>query len=248
MKAKGIFFDLFGTLFICRDSNKAWENWVDVIFRNINSCRIAMDLENLKVLLDEFFSAEVPSEKDNLTGFTRYERRISNFFSKHSLDIPADVIRKTADETCARWSEEFIFDSDVIPVLKHFKKTKITALVSNYDHPRFVRQLFARNDLDRWFDLITISGEIDLHKPDPRIFHYTLEKLGLSPKEVVHIGDTSDDTEGAIAAGITPVLIDRNYAASGHQADYSKNSDGSKVHIDAEIRITKLSELIGIIE
>ncbi len=204
--------------------------------------------KTLRNCLTDFFPPGSPPVKDNPEAFTQYEKRLSHFFDKHGMEISADAIRKTARDTCSDWSSEFVFDSDAIPVLEHFSKTKKTALVSNFDHPPFVKKLLGRHKIDRFFDCITISGKIDLHKPDPRIFHYTMEKLNLSPNEVVHIGDTSDETEGAAAAGIIPILIDRNYAENGLNVDYSNNNEDNKVHFDADIKIKKLSELIGMIE
>lgn len=248
MKAKGIFFDLLGTLLISQDSKTARHKWYNAIYLNIKSCGIDIDRKQLEEMLDGFLEPRVPIKTGSPSGITRYEKRLVNLFAEHKMDVPLDIISKIADDSCKAWSSEFIFDNDVIPVLKHFSKTKKTALVSNFDHPRFVTDLFASHDMNRFFDCITISGEIDLHKPDPQIFYHTMEKLNLNPEEVVHVGDTSDDTDGAAAAGITPILIDRNYAESGLQVDYSKNTENNKIHFDAEIKIKKLSELIEMIE
>ena len=56
-----------------------------------------------------------------------------------------------------------------------------------------------------------ISGEtVRAYKPHKEVFSYALKQSGLSPKEVVHIGDSViSDVTGASAAGITPILIDR---------------------------------------
>lgn len=56
-----------------------------------------------------------------------------------------------------------------------------------------------------------ISGEmVRAYKPHREIFDYALQKSGCGPEEVLHIGDSViSDVKGAAAAGITPVLIDR---------------------------------------
>lgn len=49
---------------------------------------------------------------------------------------------------------------------------------------------------------IIISEEIDLHKPDGRIFHYAAEKIGVPPKECILIGDNFEvDALGSVTAG-----------------------------------------------
>jgi putative hydrolase of the HAD superfamily len=51
-------------------------------------------------------------------------------------------------------------------------------------------------------------------KPDPRIFEILLERAGLAAHEVAHVGDDAEaDVEGARAAGVLPVWLNREAAA-----------------------------------
>ena len=56
-----------------------------------------------------------------------------------------------------------------------------------------------------------ISGEdVRAYKPRVEIFNKALEMAGCQPEEVIHVGDDLEgDIQGALNAGITPVLIDR---------------------------------------
>jgi len=64
--------------------------------------------------------------------------------------------------------------------------------------------------INNWFDEIIVSGEHDLAKPDPRIFHITLEKLGSDPEESVYVGNSLEyDVLGANNAGV-PVIWKKN--------------------------------------
>jgi putative hydrolase of the HAD superfamily len=57
---------------------------------------------------------------------------------------------------------------------------------------------------------VAISGTLGVAKPDPRIFKAALDEAGADPAATVHVGDQPvNDVAGALAAGITPVLIDR---------------------------------------
>ena len=48
------------------------------------------------------------------------------------------------------------------------------------------------------------------YKPHKEVFAYALKISGHAASEVIHIGDSVvSDVNGAFAAGITPVLIDR---------------------------------------
>ncbi|HEY6418959.1 MAG TPA: HAD family hydrolase [Candidatus Binataceae bacterium] len=65
--------------------------------------------------------------------------------------------------------------------------------------------------LARFFDTIIDSHVVGVAKPDPRIFHIALERLGVGPDEVRFAGDIfSIDILGARAAGIEAALIDQH--------------------------------------
>lgn len=65
-------------------------------------------------------------------------------------------------------------------------------------------------DLVGNFDFIAASARIGFEKPHRRIFEWALEQAGVSPDEVIHVGDHIDaDVEGARGVGIGAVLIDR---------------------------------------
>lgn len=68
--------------------------------------------------------------------------------------------------------------------------------------------------LDAAFDPVVISGECDaVAKPDPRIFEIALERIGVAPAEAAHVGDSVGvDVEGALAAGLNAVWINRTGA------------------------------------
>jgi putative hydrolase of the HAD superfamily len=55
------------------------------------------------------------------------------------------------------------------------------------------------------------SAEAGSRKPDPAIFARALEIGGCGPAEALHVGDTAEeDCDGARAAGIRALLIDRD--------------------------------------
>jgi putative hydrolase of the HAD superfamily len=72
-------------------------------------------------------------------------------------------------------------------------------------------------DLVRHFDFVVASSRVGYEKPHLEIFRNALEQAGVSASEAIHVGDHVDaDVQGARAAGISPVLIDRvgRYPAS----------------------------------
>ena len=56
------------------------------------------------------------------------------------------------------------------------------------------------------FDVVVISGEVGLRKPDPDIFTLTTEKLGLDADRCVFVDDHPGHLKAALDAGMTTVL------------------------------------------
>ena len=62
-----------------------------------------------------------------------------------------------------------------------------------------------------YFQAIVMSGRAGYAKPDPRIFATALGQLGVTAGDTVHVGDSeAEDAQGARAAGIRAVLIQRD--------------------------------------
>jgi HAD superfamily hydrolase (TIGR01509 family) len=58
------------------------------------------------------------------------------------------------------------------------------------------------------FDVVADSGALGMEKPDRAIFDWTAERLGVEPRDVVHVGDSwAADFVGARAAGMRAVLF-----------------------------------------
>ncbi len=79
-----------------------------------------------------------------------------------------------------------------------------TAIISNaMDEMRHV--LTETYSIADRFDLVVISAEEKVMKPDPAIFERTLARLGRQPQEAVFIDDFLHNVEGARGVGMTAV-------------------------------------------
>ena len=75
------------------------------------------------------------------------------------------------------------------------------AIVSNFDGR--LRVILEQLTISRFFARVFVSSEIGADKPDPEIYRRALAISGLSPKEVLHVGDDPErDWAGARAAGL----------------------------------------------
>jgi epoxide hydrolase-like predicted phosphatase len=75
------------------------------------------------------------------------------------------------------------------------------ALLSNSWGNTYPREL-----IDALFDLVVISGEVGMRKPNPDIFTHTLDLLDARPDRVVFIDDAEPNTDGAARLGMHTVL------------------------------------------
>lgn len=58
-------------------------------------------------------------------------------------------------------------------------------------------------------DVLVVSGELGIEKPDPRIFEHAARELGVAIDALVHVGDDADDdVAGARAAGARAMHVD----------------------------------------
>jgi putative hydrolase of the HAD superfamily len=99
---------------------------------------------------------------------------------------------------------------DVVPALAALRALGCSlGIVSNFDS-RALR-ILAGLGLARWFQSVTLSSQVGAGKPDRTIFARALARHGAVPARAFHVGDSPvEDCEGARAAGLHPVLIDRS--------------------------------------
>ncbi len=70
------------------------------------------------------------------------------------------------------------------------------------------------------FEFVIDSGEVGVEKPDPRIFHIALERLGVPAADALYVGDLYEvDAVGARGAGLGAVLLDPDGAHAGRDIE-----------------------------
>lgn len=91
------------------------------------------------------------------------------------------------------------------------------AVLSNW--PPSLRNFLDHHDLTRYFDEIVVSAEEGVLKPDPQLFQVALDRLGLTPGEVLLIGDDPiNDVEPARAMGMPVIHFNPRLDHSGADA------------------------------
>jgi len=112
-------------------------------------------------------------------------------------------------------------------------------LLSNFTHAPAARTILDQLDLNRFFDVILISGEIGYRKPHPLVFQMLSSELGFNPNEIAYVGDDPEpDVEGALGAGLQPIwttyVRDRQIPfAPGVASEQAANVDGDVPRISS---------------
>jgi putative hydrolase of the HAD superfamily len=108
-----------------------------------------------------------------------------------------------ADGLLARMFAATVLDTVMLDLIRALRRAGLrTALLSNsWGGSDYPRHLFPE-----LFDVVVISAEVGMRKPERRIFTHTAALLGLEPAECVFIDDIEANVTAAEAVGLVGLL------------------------------------------
>ncbi|MEX2007280.1 MAG: HAD family phosphatase, partial [Candidatus Levyibacteriota bacterium] len=104
-------------------------------------------------------------------------------------------------------SEELEVPEGVRELLSALKKADIKVAIATSGHRESTAMTLEKTRLSEEFGTIITSDDVAKGKPDPEIFLLAAERLGVSPKECLVIGDSINDVLGAKSAGMKVIAI-----------------------------------------
>jgi len=165
----------------------------------------SVDLKTYVEIMRDWFGAPFGAEAsvNPIHALERGEISMPHFDVKLAAELTARTGHPyVAEGLLARMFDCFVHVPEMTALVRRARSTGLrTALLSNSwgnEYPR-----------DAWedvFDILVISGEIGMRKPEPRIFDHTLERLGLEAGECVFVDDLAANIEAAAALGFVGVL------------------------------------------
>lgn len=191
---KAVLFDFDETL---QDRTEAFEGYMDTF-------------------LDTYCPSISPEEKIKrkndmrITGKGGYVNRVEwctllcNMWNWNDAP-PAEELAMHYDRT---FGEHNIIFPDSEKLLKELKdRGYIVGIITN--GPSMLQHCKLDNSgLRPYCDIVVVSGDVGVHKPDPQLFVYTADKLGLKTEECVYVGDHPvNDIQGALAAGMKAIRM-----------------------------------------
>jgi len=236
MRTRGVLFDLYGTLIVYGEMEQGWNAWYEVIYEVLRVNGLSLSPKEFRPYCGGFFERTEP--KDIGDDLSVVERRLHRLASEVNIAIPREQALQAIEKSIDVWHGYVRLDPDALDVLEKIGRNRSLALVSNFDYAPYVHRLMTRWNLESLFDTILVSDAIGIKKPHPGIFEQALRELDITASEAIHVGDSREDIEGATAAGIRPVWIDRQ-----------QSKDRWRARPEADVmRITSLNELLDLLD
>jgi putative hydrolase of the HAD superfamily len=145
-----------------------------------------------------------------------------------STDLYLEVIR----QVLKNFNSRMVLYDDVLPLFTALKKRNlILGVITNADES--VNRMVDKLGLRSYLKTIITSEQVKAEKPSVVIFKAAFNDAGVSPDEMIYVGDTyKSDVLGANQAGSKGVLLDR----------YNLETDKSDC-----IRISNLQQVLTVI-
>ena len=191
---KAVLFDFDETL---QDRTAAFEKYMDTFFDTFLPDIKGEERERRK-------------EEMRVTGNGGYVDRekwyaelVKSWQWKNAPD--AAVLAEHYDTT---FGDHNVIFPESVKLLKELKKRGyIVGVVTN--GPSYLQNhKMDTSGLRPYCDIVVVSGDVGVHKPDPELFRYTADKLGLNTQECVYVGDHPvNDIQGALSAGMKAIRM-----------------------------------------
>lgn len=126
----------------------------------------------------------------------------SDYFEQVGL-----LLGRSATDVETICQQQHVRDDSLIDVAKTLRRSHKIALLSNVGRG-FIEGLFTQQELDELFDVVVLSNEVGMAKPNQEIYQLAAQRLELSPNECVMIDDSSENIEGAVRAGMYGIVYE----------------------------------------
>ncbi|HFI0113684.1 TPA: HAD family hydrolase [Streptococcus suis] len=205
-----IFFDLGSTLL---DEESAYSYYIDKCVKKLQSLDIEISADS-------------------------YKKKMVEYAHKSLDPIRATWHYFTPTEPRPLWTNEGVrLYPETIGVLEKLSQNYRLGIVANQSTS--IRELLKAWGIESYFQLIILSEEVGLSKPDPTIFTLALQKANIPADRVVYVGDRYDnDILPAKSLGMYTVRILTSFGK------YTRENGKWK----SDWSITSLQELANIFE
>ena len=133
-----------------------------------------------------------------------------------SLEIWATVgFRGDLEKIERNYLDTIELNDGFLDFIKAVRNKYKLAIISN-DSSRWSKYLREKFNINQYFEVISISGDLKIRKPDERIFRLTIEKLAVDAAECLYVDDRRGYLGAANRLGMNTILFNsRNVPYKG---------------------------------
>ncbi|HRF28963.1 MAG TPA: HAD family phosphatase [Candidatus Saccharibacteria bacterium] len=145
---------------------------------------------------EEMFKRFVAVNNASDRGELDYEQRIQAL---------ADVVGKSYDFVHENLYKDLHRNEELFNFIGELKSQYKIGLLSNTGAGS-AEQFFPKEEAEKYFDDIVLSYEVNLVKPDPAIFTFAAERLGVKPSQCIFVDDSAKNCEAAKSTGMRAIV------------------------------------------
>jgi putative hydrolase of the HAD superfamily len=166
----------------------------------------ALGLEPITELTERFRDAYLPSFfEPGVVEEIEYPAQVRRLLAEFGIEVDEAQLLHFLEAEHAAWAPARQLASTTHALLETLRERGLRlGLVSNaIDPPDLLHRDLAELGITERLDVAVFSSEVGRRKPDPAIFRYALDALGVEPGDALFVGDTlATDIAGAAALGM----------------------------------------------
>jgi len=223
-KYKAIFFDFGGTLMCAESDNVAHLHMMKEVIQKYN---LPISPEDMVTKYNSFlFTKEMtlldadPKEKSFTPLRESTKKAFKGVLGEYNIQPSKEDFQWFSKSFFENHKKYIKLFPETLLILRELKNTDLhMGIISDIDDD-FQEFQFKVFGINKVFDSITTSEEVQIYKPKEKIFQVALNKAGCQGKESIIIGDSyKKDIIGGKNMGMTTIWINK---FSGDDADMDK--------------------------
>lgn len=131
-------------------------------------------------------------------------------FDPTEADIDAALVDFTRHYDSDPVAGSFVYDG-VVPLLENLRQHGHRMAVCTNKQKGTAMHVLDALGIGGYFDVVVGGDEVEFRKPDPRHIDVVLDRMGASRADALFIGDSENDIEAAVAAGVPCVAVSFGY-------------------------------------
>ena len=116
---------------------------------------------------------------------------------------------------------------EVKKVLKNLKERKFKLAILSNGTPELLNDLVKKNDLNNLFDDLFSIEEVQIYKPDSKVYDLPIKKYNINPNEIVFLSANTWDVSGGGNYGYHSIWVNRNKSHFDNLDYLPKNEIGN---------------------